>query len=162
LSKQFQFDLSGGVSIVDTKPSVPLGYYFSAAIRYQATRHWKLLISGSHQLVFSTGTGLTEQDVLSLESQLDVTRFITFDAAPFINYGDVKTTTTQGALAGLTTGPYTQFGIRAGLAWTPRQRWTTKLSYDFVRRESSQPGGTSGSANSYIVNTIEFQIGYSF
>lgn len=162
LSKQFQFDMSGGISIVDTKPSVPLGYYLSAAIRYQANRHWKLLMSGSHELVFSTGTGLTEQDVLLVESQLDVTRFITFDAAPFINYGDVKTTSTQGALAGLTTGPYTQFGIRASLAWTPRKRWTTKLSYDFVRREASKPGGTSGSANSYTVNTIGFQIGYSF
>src|SRR5271165_2626128 len=159
LSRDFEFDLAAGATLVDTKPSIPTDYYFFAAIRYQINRHWQLLFSGSHELIFTTGTDLTEQNLLKVETQLSLTRFITFTASPFVNFGDVKTTTpgtVNMAVNGNTTGPYTLFGIEAKLAWKPRKRWSTAITYDFTRRESDK------TANTYIANTIAFSISYAF
>lgn len=155
LSRDFEFDLSVGGTLVDTKPAIPPGYYFSTAIRYQINRHWQLLFSASHDLIFTTGTGLTEENVFRAGTELDLTRLISFSVSPFINLGDVKTTT-QGAAN--TPGSYTQFGIGASLNWKPRRRWSTALNYNFIRRES---GGGTGSDN-YIQNTISLQIMYGF
>jgi opacity protein-like surface antigen len=162
LSREFEFDLAGGISLVDTNPAIPPGYYLSAAIRYQINRHWQLLFSGSHDLVFTTGTGLTEQSLFRLGTQLNLTRVITFTLSPFVNFGDIKTTT-QGS--GTTTGPYTQFGIEAGLTWKPRKRWSTALTYDYIRRESSSTVttfGTGTASDSYIQNTIALSVRYAF
>src|SRR5271166_5637456 len=165
LSRDFEFDLAAGATLVDTKPSIPTDYYFFAAIRYQINRHWQLLFSGSHELIFTTGTDLTEQNLLTVGTQLGLTRFITFTASSFVNFGDVKTATNQGtvntAVNGSTTGPYTLFGIEASLAWKPRKRWSTALTYDFTRRES---GATSvaGTSDNYIQNTVALSISYSF
>jgi hypothetical protein len=162
LSRELEFDLAAGGSVVDTKPAVPSSYYYSAAIRYQITRHWQLLFSGSHELIFTTGTSLTEQNLFELGTQLGLTRFITFSASPFVNFGDVKTT--QGIVnAGSSQGSYTQFGISANLAWKPRNRWSTALSYNFIRRESGAGSGTGTTAsNSYIQNTLGLSISYAF
>ena len=62
LSREFEFDLAAGITLVDTKPAIPPDYYFSAAFRYQITPHLQLLLSGSHDLIFTTGTDLTEQN----------------------------------------------------------------------------------------------------
>jgi len=159
LSRDFEFDLAAGATLVDTKPSIPTDYYLSAAIRYQINRHWQLLFSASHDLLFTTGTSLTEQYSLNVGTQLGLTRWITFTASPFVNFGDVKTTTpgtVNTAVNGSTTGPYTQFGIEASLAWKPRKRWTTAITYDFTRRESDK------TVNTYIANTIAFSISYAF
>ncbi len=67
LSREFAFDLAAGGTFVDTKPAISPSYYVSAAIRYQITRHWQLLFSGSHDLIFTTGTDLTEENVFRLE-----------------------------------------------------------------------------------------------
>jgi hypothetical protein len=72
LSRDFEFNLAGGISLVDTKPAVPPGYYTSAAVRYQIDRHWQLLFSGSHDLIFTTGTALTEATEFSVATQLDL------------------------------------------------------------------------------------------
>ena len=64
-------------------------------------RHWQLLFSGSHDLIFTTGTNLTEENLFRLGTQLDLTRFITFSLSPFVNFGDVKTT--QGVTTRLLT-----------------------------------------------------------
>jgi hypothetical protein len=47
------------------------------------------------------------------------------------------------------------------LAWRPRKRWTTAVTYDFTRRES---GATSvpGTSNNYVQNTIAFSLSYAF
>jgi len=158
LSRDFEFNLAAGAALVDTKPSIPTDYYVFAAIRYQINRHWQLLFSGSHELIFTTGTDLTEQNLLKVETQLSLTRFITFTASPFVNFGDVKTTTgtVNTAVNGSTTGPYTLFGIEASLAWKPRKRWSTAITYDFNRREADK------TANTYIENAIVFSISYAF
>jgi hypothetical protein len=160
LSREFEFDLAVGASIVHTKPSVPLGYFYSADFRYQINRHWQLIFSGSHELIFTTGTGLTEENLFRLGTQLDLTRFTTFSLAPFVDFGEVKTTVQNSTSS---QGPYTQFGITASLGWTPRKRWSTSLSYNFVRRESSATFGTGTlSSQNYIQNMLSLSVGYSF
>jgi hypothetical protein len=160
LSRDFEFDLSAGANLVDTKPAVPADYYVFAALRYQINRYWQLLFSASHDLIFTTGTDLTEENVFKVGTQLGLTRFITLTASPFVNFGDVKTTT-KGTVNSVSAGPYTQFGIEASLAWKPRKRWSTALTYDFARRESSA-ASVAGTSNNYIQNTIALSISYAF
>ena len=144
LSREFEFDLAAGATLVDTKPSIPPDYYVSAAIRYLINRYWQLLFSASHDLVFTTGTDLTEENVLKVGTQLGLTRFITLTASPFVNFGNVQTTT-RGTFNTVSTGPYTQFGIEASLAWKLRRRLSAALTYEFIRRESgtASVSGTS-------------------
>ena len=160
LSRDFEFDLAAGVTLVDTKPSIPTDYYVFAAFRYHINRHWQLLFSASHDLIFTTGTDLTEENVFKVGTQLDLTRFITLTASPYVNFGNVQTTT-PGIVNSVSTGPYTLFGVEASLAWKPRKRWTTALTYDFTRRESRATSGTATS-NNYIQNAIAFSISYAF
>jgi hypothetical protein len=160
LSREFEFDLAAGATLVDTKPSIPPDYYVSAAIRYLINRYWQLLFSASHDLVFTTGTDLTEENVLKVGTQLGITRFITLTASPFVNFGNVQTTT-RGTVNTVSTGPYTQFGIEASLAWKLRRRLSAALTYDFIRRESGT-ASVSGTSNNYIENTVTFSIRYAF
>jgi opacity protein-like surface antigen len=163
LSREFEFDLAAGITLVDTKPSIPSTYYYNLAIRYQITRHWQLIFSGSHDLIFTTGTNLTEENLFRLGTRMNLTRFITFSVSPFINFGDVKTTALGVGNSGVNQGSYTLFGIEAGLDWNIRKRWSTGLTYNFVRRESGATFGTGTTAsNNYIQNTIAFSIGYKF
>jgi len=164
LTRDFEFDFEVGGSLVDTKPPVQPSYYFTAAIRYHLNKHWHLFLSGSHELIFTTGTDLTEQNEFGLGTQIDLTHTIAFAASSFVNFGDVKTndvgfTTNTGA----NQGSYTQFGIDAGLTWKLRKRWSTSLTYKYIRRESGATfsTGTTASQN-YIQNTIALSIGYAF
>jgi hypothetical protein len=162
LSRDFEFDLAAGGSFVDTKPSIGNGYYFSADVRYLINRHWQLLFSGSHDLVFTTGNDLTEENLFRIGTQLELTRAITFSISPFVNFGNIKTT--QGiTISASEPTDYTQFGVEASLKWKPRKRWTTSLVYDYVRRESGATFGTgSVSSQNYIQNTLTLSIAYSF
>jgi hypothetical protein len=163
LSREFEFDLAAGITLIDTKPSIPSTYYYSLAIRYQMTRHWQLIFTASHDLIFTTGTNLTEENIFRLGTKWNLTRFISFSASPFVNFGDVKTTTFGVGNSGVNQGSYTLFGFEAGLEWNIRKRWSTGLSYNFVRRESDAAFGTGTTAsNNYIQNTITFSIGYKF
>jgi hypothetical protein len=163
LSREFEFDLAAGGSFVDTKPSIQPTYYYSLAIRYQMTRHCQLIFSGSHDLIFTTGTNLTEQNLFRLGTRIDITRFVTFSASPFINFGTVKTTDLALINNGTSQGDYTLFGIEANLGWKVRNRWSTGLSYSFIRRESGATFGTGTTAsNNYIQNTLSFSINYRF
>jgi hypothetical protein len=160
LSRAFEFDLSAGANLVDTKPAIPADYYVFAALRYLINPYWQLLFSASHDLIFTTATDLTEENVFKIGTRLGITRFITLTVSPFVNFGNVQTTTT-GAVNSVSTGPYTQFGGEASLAWKPRRRWTTALTYDFTRRESSATS-VGGTSNNYIQNTIALSISYAF
>jgi opacity protein-like surface antigen len=142
------FDLAAGINLVETTPSVPLAYYFSAVIRHQINRNWQVIFAGSHDLVFTTGADLTEETIFRLGTQMNLTRFITLSGAPFVSFGDEKT--------GSNTGTFTQYGVGIGLGWKPHRRWFTGLSYDFTRRI-----GRSG-GDSYIQNTMTFQVSYRF
>jgi hypothetical protein len=161
LGQNLEFDLAAGATLVDTKPSVAPTYYYSASLRYKITRHWQLLFSGSHDLIFTSGTDLTEQNLFRLGTELGITRATTLTISPFINYGTVETST---AGSGVPTGPYTLFGIEAGVGWKPRNRWTTSLTYDFTRRESGTTGGSTAGSTSqnYIQNSISLSVSYAF
>jgi hypothetical protein len=169
LSKAFEFDLSAGITLVDTKPHIAPTFYFSAAFRYQVDPHLQLLLSADRDLIFTTGTDLTQENIFKIGAQWGITRAITFSLSPFINFGDVETTTNTVGIntVGLSTsaqqGNYSQYGIEAGLVWKLRKRWSTGLTYDYVRRLSEttsagiQPGG-----NNYVQNSIAFSISYAF
>jgi opacity protein-like surface antigen len=161
LGKYFEFDLAIGGTLVSTKPSIAPTYYFAGAIRYQLNRHWQILLSGSHDLIFTTGTDLTEQNLIRLGTNLGLTRTIAFSISPFINFGTVETT---NSTAGTPTGPYTQLGLEAGLTWKPRRRWSTSLTYEYIRRESGSSGVVTSAENSdnYIQNTLTLSVNYVF
>jgi hypothetical protein len=174
LSRLTDFDLSVGATLVDAKPSIAPGYYFSAVIRHQFNRNLQLILSGSHDLIFTTGTDLTEETVLRAATQFNLTRFITFTAAPSVTFGDTKTGSVTGtaqtasvtgtAQAGSITGTspgsiqgnFKLYGIEASLGWKPRRHLSTALTYDFTRRD------TGTAANNYSQNTISFQVSYTF
>jgi hypothetical protein len=158
LGKNLEFDLAIGGTFVSTTPAVQPDYYFTGSVRYQLNRHWQILLSGSHQLIFSVGTDLTEQNLIQLGTRLDLTRAIAFHISPFINFGNVET---SGVNSGIATGPYTQVGIETGLTWKPRKRWSTSLTYEYVRRESGAAGAT-GSGDNYIQNNIALSLSYAF
>jgi hypothetical protein len=162
LTRNFEFDLSGGASFTDTKPSIAPGYYYSATVRYLLNRHWQLLFSASHDLIFTTGDDLTEENLIKIGTRLDITRTITLSLDPFVNFGDIKTV--QGvAIAGTSTGNYTQFGVEANLGWKFRKRWTSSFSYNFVRRESGATFGTGTTASqNYIQNLFSLNLSYAF
>ena len=165
LSKEFEFDVSGGINLIDTKPHIPAAYYYAFAIRYQINRHWQLLLSGAHDLIFTTGTNLTEENLFKLGTQMQVTRAITLSVAPFINFGEVKTTTlgTVNGISAPSVGDYTLYGLGATLGWKLRNRWTTAVSYNYVRRTSGATFGTGNSgSNNYIQNSFAFSINYLF
>ena len=75
LGKNLEFDLAIGGTFVSTTPAIDPTYYFTGAIRYQLNRHWQILLSGSHELIFTTGTDLTEQNLIRLGTQLELTRY---------------------------------------------------------------------------------------
>jgi hypothetical protein len=158
LGKNLEFDLAIGGTFISTTPAIDPTYYFTGAIRYQLNRHWQILLSGSHELIFTTGTDLTEQNLIRLGTQLELTRSIAFNLSPFINFGNVETTSVN---TGIPAGPYTQLGLEAGLTWKPRKRWLTSLTYDYTRRESGSSGAVAASDN-YIQNTISLSLSYAF
>jgi hypothetical protein len=158
LGKFLEFELALGGTLVSTTPAIDPTYYFSGSLRYQLNRRWQMLLSGSHELVFSTGTALTEQNLIRFGTQVGLTRAISFDISPFVNFGTVETTTVN---SGIPTGPYTQLGIEAGLTWKPRKRWSTQLSYEYIRRESGSSGPGAASDN-YIQNTLSLSVNYAF
>jgi hypothetical protein len=158
LEKNLEFDMSGGVTVVSTKPAVPPSYYFTGAVRYQINRHWQILMSGSHQLIFTTGTDLTQENLIRLGTSLELTRTIAFNISPFINFGDVETNAANTSVA---TGPYMQLGLEVGLTWHPRKRWSTSLIYNYTRRESGG-GGAVAAADSYTQNMLSFSLRYAF
>ena len=163
LTENLEVDLDGGITLVDSKPAVKPGYFFSAAARYALNRHWQFILSGSHELIFTVGTQLTEQNLLKIGTQLALTRTITLTAAPYVNWGTVETAATGSSIFNsVPPGPYTLFGFEAGLAWTPRKRWTTSLIYDYTRRESSSSSVPGAVSDNYIQNLITISIGYSF
>jgi hypothetical protein len=159
LSRLTDFDLSVGATLVDAKPSIAPGYYFSAVIRHQFNRNLQLILTGSHELIFTTGTDLTEETILRAATQFNVTRFITFTAAPSVTFGDVKSGPTMGNLqtvSGALQGNFKEYVMEASLGWKPRKHLSAALTYDFRRRDGASAAGT------YTQNTLGFEIKYAF
>ena len=161
LSRLTDFDLAVGATLVDTKPSVAPDYYFSAVIRHQFSRNLQLILSASHDLAFSTGTDLTEETVLRAATEFKLTRFITFTASPFITFGTNITGSSpsfsQGNFVpGTVPGNFKQYGVQAGLGWKPRRHLSASLGYQLIRRDADS------ALNTYLENSISFQINYAF
>jgi hypothetical protein len=148
LGPALDFDLGGGVNLVDAQPAVPPGYYLNAVVRHQTTRNLQLVLSASHDLLFTNSTNLTEVTEFRLSGRLNLTRFIAVTASPFFNFGDEKT--------GSAPGNFTQYGFEVSLGWKPRKRWSTSVTYDLIRRTSDL------AIDSYVQNKIAFDISYSF
>lgn len=156
LTSIFDFDLTGGMNLVDTKPAVAPGYYFSADVRYLIDRNWQLLLSASHDLIFTTGTGVTEETIFKTGTQLNLTRYVTLTGHAYVNIGDTKTTTAAAIGNNGIQGKFTLYGADASVSWKLRKHWLSTLTYEFTRREADL------AANTYIQNTISLGISYSF
>jgi hypothetical protein len=144
LGRFTDFDLAGGVNLIDATPS----YYLSSVIRHRIDRHWQVIFSATHDFIFTSGTALTEETMFRLGTQLDVTRHITIVASGFFNFGDQK--------SGVNPGSYRQYGLALDLGWTPRKRWSTGVSYDLTRRDGSS------TSDSYLRNLVTFKLSYLF
>jgi hypothetical protein len=148
LSRFTDVDLAAGASLFDTQPSFGPTYYYSVAIRNQINRHLQVVFSSLHDLVLTTGTDLTEETIFRLGAQVNLTRYVTFVASPFYNFGDEKT--------GAIQGNFKQYGVELALTWQPHRRWQTGITYNFYRRIGIN------APDSYIQNTVALQVSYRF
>ena len=148
-------DFGVGATLLDAKPSVPPTCYVLAAVRHQFNRNFQLILSGSHELIFTTGADITEEYTFQAAAQLDLTRFITFTATPFLLLGDSKNGSNQFNTGNI-RGNFKEYVIEASLRWRPRRRLSTAVTYDFRRRDAETATG------SYSQNTISFEINYVF
>lgn len=162
LSRFTDINFGVGANLLDAKPSQPPTYYFDAVVRHQFNPNWQVILTGSHDILFSTGTDLTEQFEFRGATQFNVTRFITFTTSPFVDIGKILTggssaTSVSGVLVpSLVRGNFKQYGIQAGFAWTPRKHLSASLNYQFTRRDAE------ASVDSYSQNRIILQINYTF
>jgi hypothetical protein len=148
LSQWTDFNLAAGATLVDAKPAIAPDYYLSAVVRHQFNPNWQVILSASHDLIFTTGTDLTEEYLFKAATEFHLTRFITLTGSSFALFGNEKT--------GSSPGSFQQYGLAAGVEWRPRRHLSTALTYDFIRREAGS------AANSYLQNLILFQINYTF
>ena len=148
LSQWTDFNLAAGATLVDAKPAVAPNYYVSAVVRHQFNPNWQVILSGSHDLIFTTGTDLTEETLFRAATEFHLTRFITLKGSSFTGFENEKT--------GSSPGNFKRYGLEAGVEWKPRTHLSTALTYGFIRREAAS------AANSYLQNSISFQINYKF
>ena len=151
-------DFGVGATLLDAKPSIPPTCYLLAAVRHQFNRNFQLILSGSHELIFTTGADVTEEYVFQAATQFNLTRFITFTGGPSLLLGDSRNTSVnvQNVQNGTIAGNFKEYAIQAGLRWTPRKHLTTDLRYDFRRRDAEAQNG------SYSENRILLEINYVF
>jgi hypothetical protein len=156
ITRLTDFDLGVGATLLDAKPSVPPTCYLSAVLRHQFNRDFQLILSGSHELIFTTGTDITEEYVFQAATQLNLTRFITFTANPNLLLGDSRIPRTANFQNGTIGGNFKEYAIGASLRWKPRRHLSAAVSYDFRRRDAEVTNG------SYSQNRIIFEINYIF
>jgi hypothetical protein len=161
LSRFTDINFGVGALLLDAKPSQPPTYYFNAVVRHQFNPNWQVILSGSHDITFSTGTDLVEEYVFQGGTQFNVTRFITFTASPHVDIGKVLTGSGPTSVGGvfvpsLVRGNFKQYGIQAGFAWKPRKHLSASLNYEFIRRDAE------AAVDSYSQNRVIFQINYAF
>jgi hypothetical protein len=157
LSRLTDINFGVGANLLDAKPSVAPDYYFAAVVRHQFSPNLQLILSASHDILFTTGTDLTEETILQGAIQFKLTRFITFSSSSFVSFGnDLTGTTTPSSVSGIVPGNFKQYGAAATLTWTPRRRLSAILGYNFTRRDADT------AVDTYSKNRIDFQINYTF
>jgi hypothetical protein len=157
ITRLTDFDFGVGATLLDAKPSVPPTGYFQATLRHQFNRNFQMILSASHDLIFTTGTDITEEYVFQAATEFNLTRFITFTANPNLLLGDSRIPPNQVNFQnGTIGGNFKEYAIGTSLRWTPRRHLSATLSYDFRRRDAEAANG------SYSENRILFQINYVF
>jgi len=157
ITRLTDFDLGVGATLLDARPSVPPTYYLLAVLRHQFNRNFQLILSGSHDLIFTTGTDITEEYAFAAATELKLTRFITFTANPNLILGDSRIAPNQVNFQnGTIGGNFKEYAIGASLRWKPRRHLSATVSYDFRRRDAEVANG------SYSQNRILFEINYVF
>ena len=157
ITRLTDIDFGVGATLLDAKPSIPPTCYLLAAVRHQFNRNFQLILSGSHELIFTTGADITEEYVFQAATQLNLTRFITFTANPNLLVGDSRIAPNQVNFQnGTIGGNFKEYAIGASLRWNPRRHLSATVSYDFRRRDAEAPNG------SYSQNRILFEIDYVF
>jgi hypothetical protein len=161
LSRFTDINFGVGATLLDAKPSQAPTYYFTAVVRHQFNPNLQLILSASHDILFTTGTDLTEETILQSSAQFNLTRFITFTASPFVVFGKDLTGTGATSNSGVfvpstVQGNFKLYAIQAGFDWRPRKHLSASVNYQFVRRDADSATDT------YTENRIIFQINYTF
>jgi len=157
ITRLTDLDFGVGATLLDAKPSVPPTCYLLAALRHRFNRNFQVILSGSHDLIFTTGSDITEEYAFAAAAQLNLTRFITFTANPNLLVGDSRIAPNQVNFQnGTIGGNFKEYAIGASLRWNPRRHLSATVSYDFRRRDAEAPNG------SYSQNRILFEIDYVF
>ena len=157
ITRLTDLDFGVGATLLDAKPSVPPTCYLLAALRHRFNRNFQVILSGSHDLIFTTGADITEEYAFAAAAQLNLTRFITFTANPNLLVGDSRIAPNQVNFQnGTIGGNFKEYAIGASLRWNPRRHLSATVSYDFRRRDAEAANG------SYSQNRILFEIDYVF
>jgi hypothetical protein len=161
LSRFTDLNFGVGTTLLDAKPSQAPTYYLNAVVRHQFNPNLQLILSASHDILFTTGTDLTEETILRSAAQFNLTRFVTLTASPFVIFGKNLTGTGATSSAGVfvpatVQGNFRQYGIQAAIAWRPRRHLSASFDYQFIRRDADT------AVDSYSENRIAFQINYIF
>jgi len=119
ITRLTDIDFGVGATLLDAKPSIPPTCYLLAAVRHQFNRNFQLILSGSHELIFTTGADITEEYTFQAATQVNLTRFITFTANPNLILGDSRIAPNQiNFQNGNIGGNFKEYAIGASLRWS--------------------------------------------
>jgi hypothetical protein len=150
LTRLIDLDLAAGVSFIQAKDVPPVGYYVAATVRHQINRNWQYFLTFTHDTAFSSGIDISEENFLELGTQYQLTRFIGLTGGPFLTYGK-----NQNGLQSQ-RGNFSQYGVDVRLGYSLNKHTSVSVGYRYVRRTSDVP------EDSYLQNTVNFQISYVF
>ena len=148
LTRLIDVDLGAGINLVDAPGTGPVLYYVSLQVRYQMSRLVQCLIGFSHDLNFSSGLDLTENNNFNLKAQFQLSRVWTVSVGPFVNVGR--------ALTGINAGSYTQYGVDTASVFLLSKRVSMNAEYRFAERNGDETEG------SYIQHLVSFSLKYAF
>jgi hypothetical protein len=123
-------------------------YYAYLSVRYEITPISELIAGISHDVNFSAGLNITENNNFHLVLRTSAARRWTLFLAPFLNFGTAE--------SGLLLGPYTQYGVDIRSSFHLSAHLIANIQYRFVKRDSGEANGR------YQQNTIGLSIGYGF
>ena len=126
----------------------PPEYYAFLEVRHQLSRIVQVLAGISHDSIFSSGLGVTQDNNIHLRAQALLTRNLTVTVGPYVNFGTV--------VSGELPGAFTQYGVTADSVFRFNKHLSAALAYRFVKREGDQ------SADRYTQNLVSVSLNYGF
>jgi hypothetical protein len=155
LTRLLDVDLGAGITLTDSSLSGSAPYYVSLTIRHQVFRTFQYVIGFSHDLDFSSGLSLSQNNNFFLSAQWQLLRIWTISAGPFVNFGHV--------LTGFSPGNYTQYGVSIQSRFKLGKRISTGIGYRFTHREGNgTTTGTGGTNGNYAQNLLTLDLTYAF